>query len=272
MTQNLILGDKENRLLLTLEKDGADVFTFRDAQRILKTTVPSVKNILTDLTRKRCIQRIERGKYLLVPARAGYEKHWTEYPWMIVPHLVDAYYVAFWTAMNFWDMTEQIPLTVFVATTKRKRDLEFGNQRYEFVTLSEKKFFGFVEQDSGDAKFNISSREKTLVDGLMHPGYCGGIIEVTKALWNCRDESDVDWDVVLKHACDVGVNVVLRRLGYLLSFLEIKGGIVDRIKQNTFKGYHYLDPGTPKNRYAYSKDFGLIINRTEHQLRDWMEH
>lgn len=272
MTQNLILGDKENRLLLTLEKDKMDVFTFKDAQKILKTSIPSVKNILMDLTRKKCIQRIEKGKYLLVPARAGYEKYWAEYPWIIVPHLIDVYYVAFWTAMNFWNMTEQIPLTVFVATTKRKRNLEFGNQRYEFVTLSKKKFFGYVEQKAGDIKFNISSKEKTLIDGLMHPEYCGGIIEVTKALWNCRNENDVNWDVVLKYASDVGVNVVLRRLGYLLSFLEIKRDIVDKIKKNTFKGYHYLDPGTVKNRYAYSKDFGLIINRTENQLKDWMEH
>ena len=272
MTQNLTLGDKENRLLLTLEKDKMDVFTFKDAQEILKTSVPSIKNILMGLARKRCIQRIERGKYLLVPARAGYEKHWAEYPWVIVPHLVDAYYVAFWTAMNFWGMTEQIPLTVFVATTKRKRDLEFGNQRYEFVTLSRKKFFGYVEQKSGDAGFNISSKEKTLVDGLTHPEYCGGIIEATKALWNCRDENDVDWDVVLKHAGDVGANVVLRRLGYLLSFLEIKRDIVDEIKKNTFKGDHYLDPGTVKDKHAYSKDFGLIINRTESQLVDWMGH
>ncbi len=159
-----------------------------------------------------------------------------------------------------------------MATTKRKRSLEFGNQRYEFVTLSKKKFFGYIEQKIGDIKFNISSKEKTLVDGLMHPEYCGGITEVIKALWYCRDENDVNWNIVLKYANDVGVNVVLRRLGYLLSFLEIKSDIVERIKKNTFKGYHYLDPGAVKNRYAYSKDFGLIINRTETELKDWMEH
>jgi predicted transcriptional regulator of viral defense system len=272
MTQNLILGDKENKLLLTLEADKMDIFTFKDAQRILKTSVPSVKNILMDLTRKRCIQRIERGKYLLVPARAGYEKYWAEYPWVIVPHLIDVYYVAFWTAMNFWGMTEQIPITVFVATTKRKRDVKFGNQKYEFVTLSKKKFFGYVEYKFGDNKFNISSKEKTLVDGLMHPEYCGGITEVMKACWYCRDEEDVNWDLVLKYANDVEVNVVLRRLGYVLSFLEIKNDIVDKIKKNAFKGYHYLDPGTTKNRYAYSKDFGLIINRRETEMKDWMMH
>ncbi|MGI0102315.1 MAG: type IV toxin-antitoxin system AbiEi family antitoxin domain-containing protein [Nitrosotalea sp.] len=272
MTHNLVLGDKENKLLLTLEKYAVDVFTFKDAQKILQTSVPSVKNILVNLTRKRCIQRIERGKYLLVPARAGYEKYWSEYPWVIVPHLIDVYYVGFWTAMNFWGMTEQIPNTVFVATTQRKRSLEFGNQRFEFVALSEKKFFGYVEQKVGDKKFNISSKEKTLVDGLAHPQYCGGIPEVMKALWYSKDADDVNWGVVLQYAIDVGINVVLRRLGYLLSLLEIKSDIVNKIKKNTFKGYHYLDPAATKEKYGYSKDFGLIINRTEDDLKDWMEH
>jgi predicted transcriptional regulator of viral defense system len=95
---------------------------------------------------------------------------------------------------------------------------------------------------------------------------------VMKACWYCRDEEDVNWDIVLKYANDVEVNVVLRRLGYVLSFLEIKNDIVDKIKKNAFKGYHYLDPGTTKNRYAYSKDFGLIINRRETEMKDWIMH
>jgi len=272
VTEKLILGDKENKLLLTLEEKALEVFTFNDAQNILKTSIPSVKNILMNLANKRCIQRIEKGEYLLVPARAGYEKYWSEYPWAIVPHLIDEYYVGFWTAMNFWGMTEQIPYTVFVVTTKRKRNLKFGNQKFEFVTLSKKKFFGFVEQKANKTKtFNISSKEKTLVDALMHPEYCGGIIEVAKALWYSKDD-DMSWDVVLKYANDVGVNVVLRRLGYLLSFLEIKNDIVNKIKKSTFKGYQYLDPTTTKERYSYSKDFGLIINRSQIELKDWMWH
>lgn len=270
MTQNLILGDKENRLLLTLEADKMVVFTFKDAQKILKTSIPSVKNILMDLTRKRCIQRIERGKYLLVPARAGYEKYWAEYPWVIVPRLIDVYYVGFWTAMNYWGMTEQIPYTVFVATTKRKRDVKFGNQKYEFVTLSKKKFFGFVEEKAGKTEtFNISSKEKTIVDALMLPQYCGGMPEAAKAMWNARD--DVDWLTVLDMSRRVGISVVLRRLGYLLNILEIEPNIANGLK-NTFKGYHFFDPNALKERIDYSKEYGLIINRPKNHLLDWREH
>lgn len=270
MTQSINLGPQENRLLLALAEKGISVFSFDEAKDILQTSNQSVRHVLMDLTRKGRLQRIQRGKYLLVPEKAGRELYWAESPWVIVPHLIDVYYVGFWTAMNYWGMTEQIPYTVFVATTKRKNSLKFGNQKFEFVTLSKKKFFGFVEQKASKTEtFNISSKEKTIVDGLIHPEYCGGIPEVAKAMWNARD--DVNWSTVLEMSKRVGVSVVLRRLGYLLNILEIEQGIAHDLK-NAFKGYHFLDPNATKERLSYSKEYGLIINRNKNRLLGWREY
>ena len=182
------------------------------------------------------------------------------------------YYVGFWSAIDYWDMTEQIPNTVFIATTKRKRNLEFGNQRFEFVTLSKKKFFGYVEQKANKKEFfNISSREKTIVDGLMHPEYCGGITEVIKAMWNARKE--VDWQTIIEMAEKVEINVVLKRLGYFLSILEIEENISEKIKEKIKKNpYQYLDATGSRNKIEASKEYGLIINATKYELLDWMDH
>ena len=257
--------------MLTLEEKDQSVFTTDDAKKILKTTDSSVWGILNGLAYKKRIQKIERGRYLLIPAKAGTDGYWAEDSWIIVPHLIDTYYVGFWTAMNFWDMTEQIPHTVFVATTKRKRNLEFGGQRFEFVTLSSKKFFGFTEEKADEGKFfNISTREKTIVDGLMHPEYCGGIPEVTKAMWNIR--KDIDWQLVYEMAEKVKINVVLKRLGYLLSILDIEGKISERTKKIKKYPYQYLDHAAIGEKIENSKEYGLLINRTKNELLDWMEH
>ena len=265
---------KLNPILIqkTLEEKGLSVFTTDDAKDILKTTDSSIWHILNRLVHKKRIQRIERKRYLLIPAKAGIEGYWAESPWVIVSHLIDTYYVGFWTAMNFWDMTEQIPYTVFVATTKRKRNLEYLKQRFEFVTLSKKKFFGFVEQKAGNKEtFNISSREKTIVDGLMHPEYCGGIVEVTKAMWNARKE--INWKIVLKMAEKVEINAVLKRLGYLLSILNIEEKISEKTKEKIKKNpYHYLDPTTNKDKIENSKEYGLYINRSKDELLAWMDY
>jgi predicted transcriptional regulator of viral defense system len=103
-------------------------------------------------------------------------------------------------------MTEQSPRTVFVATTKRKRDVEFGPTRFEFITLSRKKFFGFVEAEISGGPFNVSTREKTLVDCLAFPKCCGGLDEAVKGAWNGRKK--IDFAKTLRFAERYGVDVV----------------------------------------------------------------
>jgi len=268
VAQNINL---ETRLLLSLEQKNLPVFTTGDAKQILGTGDSSVWHILHGLARKKRIERIERGKYLLVPAAAGPDLLWAEYSEVIVPRLIEPYYVGFWTAMNYWGMTDQIPYTMLVATTKRKRKFEYGGQRFKFVTLAEKKFFGFVEENAGSGKkFNVSSREKTIVDCLMHPEYCGGITEAVKSLWNARDE--VCWPAVLEAAERVEVDVVLKRLGYLLSVLDIEGEISRKIAGMEKTAVHFLDPVYGRTRATTSKEYGLVVNITRDELLDWMDY
>ena len=268
MAQNINL---ETKLMLSLEQKNLPVFTTGDAKEILGTGDSSVWHVLHGLASKNRIERIERGRYLLVPAAAGPDLLWSEYSEVIVPRLIEPYYVGFWTAMNFWGMTEQIPYTMLVATTKRKRRFEYGGQRFEFVTLAEKKFFGFVEENAGSGKtFNVSSREKTIVDCLMHPEYCGGIIEAVKSLWNARRE--VCWPAVLEAAERVQVDAVLRRLGYLLSVLDIEKEISGKIAKMKKRSVHLLDPRYGRKGAAVSKEYGLVVNLTRADLLDWRDY
>jgi predicted transcriptional regulator of viral defense system len=115
------------------------------------------------------------------------------------------------------------------------------------------------------------SKEKTIVDGIMHPQYNGGIPEVTKAIWNARKE--VNWKIVLEMAERTRINVVLRRLGYVLEILEIETEISNLImKQIKQYPYQFLDPTAIKNKIEYSNRYGLIINITKNELLGWRDH
>jgi len=131
ITRNIKLGANELRLLFTLEEENKSVFSINDAKRILRTSAPSVWNVIYRLKKKGRIEEIEKGKYLLIPARAGYEGSWSEIPYLLVPNIIDVYYIGFWTALNYWGMTEQVPNVIFVSITQRKRDLDYGDTRFE---------------------------------------------------------------------------------------------------------------------------------------------
>ncbi|ABK77675.1 transcriptional regulator [Cenarchaeum symbiosum A] len=258
------------RLITTLAEKDIEVFRFEDAKRILQADSPTTSRVLGGLTRRRRVERIERGKYMFVPEQAGPDQHWTVDSWIVVPRLMEECYVGFITAMNYWNMTDQIPYTVFVASTKAKRRFDFGYMRYQFVKLSERKFFGGVERKCGKETFMISSREKTIVDGLMHPEYSGGMSEVSKAMGEECD--NIDWQAVLGMADRVKMNVVLKRLGYLLSILEMEEDICKKIKKMIKKyPYQRFDKLGAYITSTHSKEYGLLLNYAKEDLLRWME-
>lgn len=266
MTENIRLGPLENRLIFTLEEKGKRLFGFSDARKILRTSHSSVANVLYRLKRKNRIKEIEKGKYVLSPAISGLEGYWSEDIFLVVDNLIDEYYIAFWSAMNYWDMTEQIPYTLFVATTKRKRDVEYSGQKIKFIFLAQNKFFGYIRKKIEKGTFAISSREKTILDGLSHPEYCGGLSEVAKSIWNSKDY--LNWNKLLDFLKILDVSAVNRRLGYLLDVLDVKKDVQDKILQ-PFSGFVWLDPSSEKECIMYSKRWGLKINVSIKKLLEW---
>lgn len=267
VTKLIRLGSTELKLILTLEEEGKKIFNTADAYRILRSSKDSVNAALYRLRKKERIEKIERGKYLLIPAKAGYRGKWAEAPFIIASEIVDPYYIGFWSAMNYWGMTEQVPSTTFVVTTKRKKNLEYGSLKFKFITFSKKRFFGIVEEEIGGEKFKISSREKTIADCLIYPKYCGGIDEVVKGIWESQDE--IDFTKIVDYSKEMGNESIKRRLLYILDILDIKKKIDKETLDETPKGLMWLDPNGPKRAIEYSKEYGLIINKTKRDLMSW---
>ncbi len=119
------LGPLESKLIFDLEKQGKRIFGFQEAVEIVDTSESSVANVLHRLRKKDRVKEIQKGIYALNPGKSGLEGELMESIYLIIDHIVDEYYVGFWSVMNYWDMTEQIPMVTQVALTKRKRDVDY---------------------------------------------------------------------------------------------------------------------------------------------------
>ena len=277
--KSIKLGPLENKLIFTLEEKGIRFFDFKTAKEILQVPDSSVRDVLYRLRKKNRITLLEKGKYALNPARSGLEGHWAEKGYLAVDHLMKGkdYYIAFWSALEFWDLTEQILQELFVATIRKKRDVVYGGQRIRFITISRSRFFGFERKSVFKAKgptveesvsFLIASREKTILDALLYPKYCGGITEAAKALWYAR--KDLEWNNLMKYLKRLNVSSVKRRLGYLLEILDLREDIQESLKEE-FKGFRWLDPSRNKKVLKYCKNWGLKLNVSEEELLSWRE-
>ncbi len=269
VSKSINLGPLESKLIFELEKQGKRIFDFQEAVEIVDTSDSSVANVLHRLRKKNRVEQIQKGNYVLNPARSGLDGLWMERMYLVVDHIVDDYYIGFWTAMNFWNMTEQVPMVTMVALTRRKRDVEYADQKIEFINIAESRFFGIIEKKMEDKTFFISSREKTLLDTLTYPQYCGGLSESTKAIWHSKEK--LDWDRVLELIDRLDIGAVNRRLGYLLDLLEIKKDIRGELTKE-FTGYRWLYPSSLKDNFSYSKKWGLKLNVSEKDLLGWRGH
>lgn len=260
------LGEVELRLVFALEQRKEQLFTIGDARRILGSSDASVWNVLKRLRQKRRVIRLQRGVYLFAPMRSGEEGLWSEHAFKVVPSLIknEEYYVGFVTAMNYWSMTEQLPIVVYVALARQKRPVQAVQSKFVFV---KKKTLGdFVSEDFGGVAVNVSSIEQTILDGLSFPAYCLGVAGIAKAIHFSRRE--MDWKKLVRLAVQ-DKSAVQRRLGFLLEKLGFKKEASGLRK--AFAGFVWLDPAAQKKAFTYNAKWGLKINVSDDRLLEFKE-
>jgi predicted transcriptional regulator of viral defense system len=177
---------------------------------------------------------------------------------VIASHLVESYYIAYWSALNHHGLSEQIPRTTFIATTKPKMPLTILDSDYYFVAIEKRKFFGSQEIEIEDWKVSISTPEKTIADCLDHPEHSGGIDEVAKAIY--FNHKDFDLAKVYEFAKRMENLTILKRLGYILEIANLLDTYKDVFAHFTpTKGYPALDPISPR-KGRHNSRWGLLVN------------
>jgi len=264
------LSKQEARLLTALAATGSTVFTIDDAKAILGQDGNKTKKLLYRLCAKRWIERIERGKYRIIPLEAGPEGYWAEHSYLIASSLIKPYYLAYATALRYYGYTERESQTIWIATTKRKRHKVIGGVEYRSVTLTPHKFFGFVPVELGEHTIQMAEREKAIADGFDHPEYCGGVIEVAKGLW--FGSGELDLEKLVAYIRRIGNKAAMRRLGFWMELLGIGGeSLWQKLEDRGARTYARLDPWGPDEGMRNPR-WRLIVNVPERQLLEWREH
>jgi predicted transcriptional regulator of viral defense system len=269
-TENVRAGltRNESLVLSALSEKGKTIFKIEDVVSELGCSYKYAKVLVNNLAKKKWVIVLKRGVYLIVPLGAGVKSRYTEHEFVIASHLVSPYYIAYWSALNFYGLTEQTPFTVFVATTRRAKSREVLNVNYKFITLSERKFFGFEPTVVGTYKVNVSEREKTLADALDHPDYCGGMVEVAKSLWNAKEELSIEKIAV--YAKRMGNAAIVKRLGFLIEVLDLDVDleVLSKLRGMISRGMSVFDLTLPK-KGRYDTGWNLLVNVSGETFEEW---
>ncbi len=246
--------------------DLGETFTIDDVRAETSMSDTALRKFLYRLEKQGWIERIERGKYMVLPLGAS-KGEYTLNEFVIGSMLVEPHCIGYWSALHHYGFTEQIPRTVFIQTTSRRKNRrpEIFGINYRIIRLIPEKFFGLRKERFDGEVVNITNKEKTIIDCLDKPKYCGGLLEVIKGLVY----GDYDSTRLVDYAENIGNTGVIRRLGFIDDYyrLDIDVPILDRSTRN----YLLLDPVMPSKVKKNSK-WKLIVNLSDRELEKYLLH
>lgn len=252
------LGKAETRFLAKIA--GRATFTIEAARDALAyARAGSAQKFLERLQEKGWIKRVRRGRFAVIPLSSGEGRTPQLHEFIVAMELVTPAAIAYWSALNHHGLTEQLPRAVFIATDHpvRRPPKQVLGVNYKLISLKPAKFFGVVKDWIDEQPFQVTDKEKTIVDGLDLPQYVGGVDEIAKAL--AGNWSELDETKLRHYAGKIGNSAVAKRLGFLLETLKLGDPEALRKAVSIAPGFSPLDPTLPK-RGKYNRRWGLLVN------------
>ncbi len=271
------LSPNEARLVVKWETEKKTIIRAADVQNALNRSLDYAYVLLHSLEKKRWLERIKKGTYQFVPAGYGV------YPNKVAPAnafavgaaFVSPYYFSYHTSNSHYSFTTQMPFTYFVATTKKKANVEWQSVVFDFVTLSKQKFFGYRTTKVFDVDVCMAEPEKSIVDSFDKPHYAGGIEQLVRIVW--RGLPQINHERLVNYALRMKSHSLVQRLGFVIDFLA-KEGLVEPFSQDlrtllaSYVGNTvvYLDKRKPK-KGTFSSDWKIMNNVSIEQLLSEIE-
>jgi predicted transcriptional regulator of viral defense system len=261
------VGSQTAHLIAALYDRAQTTFTNADVAAITGLEASSARSLIHKAEVRGLVTRLKPGLFVLVPAELGSATEFSGNPYLTARAMAGGsnYYISHASAMELHRMVTQPQFTVFTSTPKRLRARTIHGTEFRFVFVQAEHLFGvathwITKQDA----VRISDLERTLIDGLRQPEYCGGIAEVAKGLWMRRE--DLKTGGVIEYALRLGVGSVVRRLGYLLDLYRLATAPeLERLGSVLTMTYSLLDPLLPEEG-PYVARWRLRLNVASEEL------
>jgi predicted transcriptional regulator of viral defense system len=179
------------------------------------------------------------------------------------------HYVSWRAALSRHDLTEQDPLTISVATLRRRHGRRIGDLKVRPVFQSPARFYGYqtVRSTSG-APIKIATAEKAIIDSLDRPDLAGGLPEVVKALGRREAYDPVE---LVKMAARYPSAATVQRLGHLMSTLGVGDPTPLRSRVRRKGPPVLLDLVDPETPGTLDSTWRVADNVGPTRLTEWMD-
>jgi predicted transcriptional regulator of viral defense system len=244
-------------LVRKLASEGERIFTTaraRDLAPAVGLSTGYLRQALHHLAKSGWLVRLHKGLYAISSTVPGVTP---AHEFEIAMALVDPAAVSHWSALHYHGLTEQASRKVFVLTTtessvprargakarQARHGYPVGDTIYHFVQVKPERFFGTERVWIGETRVTITDPERTLLDGLSMPQYCGDFAEVLHA-FEARG-AGLNVQRIIEYALKLDA-AAAKRLGWVLERQGVERSSLEPLASLPIKGYRKLDPSGPR--------------------------
>ncbi len=232
------------RLSKVLERNPGSI-NATDVAKLLSLSQKEANRILSRWCANGWLYRVKRGVYIPVPIDSTSSDIQIEEPFVIADSLYSPGYVAGFSAIKHWDLSEQIIETVYYFSTKQvnKRNPVYGSTRFRIKTIKENRLFGTKTIWYGSKKVKVSDPTKTIIDILDDPKLVGGMSVVFDVFKEYAETKHLDYKLMLEYAGRMNNKTIFKRLGFMtdVRLNDTPAALVDLTKHIS-SGYSNFDP------------------------------
>lgn len=239
------------KLSLVLRKHPR-LITPKEVSSVLGVTAQEAGRLLSRWFKHGWISRVKRGVYVPLSITSTSNDAVIEEPFFIADSLYGPGYVGGFSAVKYWDFSEQIIEATTYYTTKKvkERNPLVGGAKFNVKTTSEYKVFGLKSIWFGKQKVMVSDPTKTIIDLFDDPKVVGGIRIIVDIFGEYYESDHYDFDKLLEYGLKMKNSTIFKRLGFILELnFEIEEEKLNSLRELISSSYSDLDPTLECNTY-----------------------
>ncbi len=225
---------KKIELLRQLQK--YPLFTFNDFIKETRFSAKYAKVSIFRLKKEKLIFEIEKGKYTVFDESM-----------IFASLIVTPSYISFWTALKFYNLTEQLPKDIMIASSRIKKPII--KHRIQFFKT--KNMWGYKKQRYEGFDIFIAEPEKAIIDSLLLKNV--PLDEIIKAI----KTKEFNADMLVDYALKIKNKTLIKRLGFIMDYFGFNTAKLLNYKDNN---YVVLD-WNYKKQNKKNKKWKIIENR-----------
>lgn len=233
-----------------------EVFNLEDAQKVVGSA-ENAKVLLNKYIKKGLVKRVRRDLYCAVHLE---NREATADRYLIGSKISESAYLTYHSAFELHGLSHQVGFVVYIASESKISDFVYEGVSYKYVGRGIPAGVTYYRLNS---KINLTDLERTVVDSIDRPDYCGGLHELDEILKICPV---LDETKLLTYLEMYDKKVLYKKAGYFFERHQETWGIKEHLlsvmEKRTGNMKKYLSEEALNGDGVLVKRWGLIVPKT----------